>query len=412
MYCPNTTNPVPFLTVLGILTIRLSIGSKAIGSKAIGSLAIGSWVICLLAVGAHGLTIELNYDYDTNGFFDNPEAREALEFAVQAFEPLTDPLQAIQPGGNNSWTARITNPGTGAANFPVSNPAIGTGALLIFVGGYDLSDTQIGLGGPGGWTAQAPSDFIDILRNRGQGITKNNDGTAVDFGPWGGAISFDTTNPNGTSRDWHFGIDTAPSTGQSDFISIAVHELGHVLGFGLADAFNNQIPDITFLGTATTELNGGNGVQVIADHWKSGTRSPPYAIPPRAAMGGSIVLGSRTFFTPLDYAALKDTGWEVPDVLLDLPGDVDGDLDVDGVDLMRWQRGLGLTSGASLDSGDTDGDGDVDRYDGWVVRRNLGVLALVSAQTVTAQVPEPTTISLCLLQMVCLTSIFGLSRTR
>lgn len=360
---------------------------------------------CFLTAAAHGLTIELNYDYDTNGFFDNPEARQALEFAMQAFTPLTDQLLAIESSGGNSWTARITHPGSGAANFPITNPIVGAGTLLVFVGGHDLADTQVGLGGPGGWQAQASGDFIDILRNRGQGITKNtnnNFATAVDFGPWGGAISFDTTEPDGTSRDWHYGIDTAPATGQTDFLSIAVHELGHVFGFGLSDAYDNQISEGTFQGPATMELYGGIGVPVVPGHWASGTESPPYSDPPRAAMGGSIVLGSRTPFTPLDYAALKDTGWEVPDALLELPGDVNGDQVVNGSDYLQWQRSNGLTSGGSQAMGDLDGDADVDHYDSWILRRNLGMIATNAIQAnaiqaATLQVPEPTAIGLTLI---------------
>jgi hypothetical protein len=369
---------------------------------------------CFLAVESHGLTIELNYDYDTNGFFDNSEVRQALEFAVQAFTPFTDQLLEIKPDdGGNSWTARIDHPGLVAPGFPVTNPAIEASTLLIFAGGRDLLGTQVGLGGRGRASpVEGTTAFKDIVRNRGQGITNNDDDEiAVDYGPWGGSISFDTTEPSpeGTPRDWHYGIDTAPSTGQTDFLSIAVHELAHVLGFGLSDVYDNQISGSTYQGPATTEINGGIGVPVVSGHWVNGTRSPPYADPPLAAMNGSIVLGSRIPFTPLDYAALKDIGWEVPDALLGLPGDINSDLDVDGSDFMQWQRYFGVTSGASLATGDLDGDHDVDRYDGWILRRNLGMVETAISQAAAFQVPEPATTSLCLsgfLVFLALTRIF------
>jgi hypothetical protein len=45
-----------------------------------------------------------------------------------------------------------------------------------------------------------------------------------------------------------------------------------------------------------------------------------------------------------------------------IPGDFDGDGDVDGGDFLAWQRGLG-TSSATIADGDADGDGDVDDAD-------------------------------------------------
>lgn len=47
----------------------------------------------------------------------------------------------------------------------------------------------------------------------------------------------------------------------------------------------------------------------------------------------------------------------------DLKFDFDRDNDVDGADLLTWQRGLGLASCASRFEGDADDDGDVDEDD-------------------------------------------------
>ncbi|MCC7087441.1 MAG: hypothetical protein IT427_20755 [Pirellulales bacterium] len=46
-----------------------------------------------------------------------------------------------------------------------------------------------------------------------------------------------------------------------------------------------------------------------------------------------------------------------------LPGDFDGDNDVDGADFVVWQTHFPTASGASLATGDADGDGDVDGAD-------------------------------------------------
>ncbi len=72
-----------------------------------------------------------------------------------------------------------------------------------------------------------------------------------------------------------------------------------------------------------------------------------------------------------------------------VPGDFDGDGDVDGVDFGLWQSGYPTASGASLGDGDADGDGDVDGVDFglWQANypTNLGGAAM-------ATVPEPATL--------------------
>ena len=86
---------------------------------------------------------------------------------------------------------------------------------------------------------------------------------------------------------------------------------------------------------------------------------------------------------------LKDTGWDVPNMLLGLPGDSDGDQDVDGTDFLRWQKGQGMTVGALPTDGDVDGDGNVDGYDKWILRNNLGAKGATSSLDGFTQIPEP-----------------------
>lgn len=397
---------VAYRTIFGKLLKAVGLVVRAAPCRWALVLAItASW----LATPARGITIDLNYDYDTNGFFDdNPDGSKsasklALEFAARAFEPFMDNLLAIQPGGANSWTAQFRNPDTGQST-NLSNLVIPAGTVLIFAGARDLGGAgdgldpnTVGLGGPG--AVLSSSGFTEIVESRGQGTTRGV--AADDFGPWGGAIAFDTTTPAPEQpRNWYFDIDTAPSSGQIDFVSVAMHELAHLFGFGISsvDSFKSQIPTgtTTFEGPVVVELAGA-GVQLASGnvHWDFGITSPPYAdTPPPAALTPSLAIGKRRVITPLDYAGLKDIGWEVPDQLLVLPGDLDGDLDVDGSDLLRWQRGFGLTAGATAADGDANGDGGVDAYDLWVIDRNFGETGVANIQPVSAQVPEPATAGL------------------
>jgi glucose/arabinose dehydrogenase len=69
------------------------------------------------------------------------------------------------------------------------------------------------------------------------------------------------------------------------------------------------------------------------------------------------------------------------------PGDFDGDLDVDGDDLIQWQGDYGLN-----ENSDADGDGDSDGHDFLLWQRNFGTDLNAPLSAVT--VPEPTSIML------------------
>jgi hypothetical protein len=69
-----------------------------------------------------------------------------------------------------------------------------------------------------------------------------------------------------------------------------------------------------------------------------------------------------------------------------LQGDFDVDGDVDGDDFLAWQRGLGITTGATLADGDADGDGAVDGDDLAIWKTNFASSGAVGA---VGSVPEP-----------------------
>lgn len=109
--------------------------------------------------------------------------------------------------------------------------------------------------------------------------------------------------------------------------------------------------------------------------------------------------GSATVY--LDRIALTDTTFVAPE-----NADFDGDGDIDGDDLLALQRGLGMTSGASLEQGDANGDGAVDELDLAVWQNNYGMEAALSG---SLAVPEPTT---CGLGFVLAFTLLSSSRLR
>src|SRR5262249_40542308 len=122
----------------------------------------------------------------------------------------------------------------------------------------------------------------------------------------GGSISFDS------NTTWSFaGTGGTPGASQVDFLSVALHELGHVLGYGNASSWNNQISPgspPTFTGTHTQAVNGSApALDPGLANWAEGTTSGGSI----TAMNPSIVPGVRRLFTSLDWAGLSDIGWNL-----------------------------------------------------------------------------------------------------
>ena len=74
--------------------------------------------------------------------------------------------------------------------------------------------------------------------------------------------------------------------------------------------------------------------------------------------------------------------------------DFDEDGSVDGTDFLLWQRGYGITSGATRSQGDADADGDVDDADLALWQSQYGTIPISVAASV---VPEPSSLALTLM---------------
>lgn len=248
------------------------------------------------------LSIVIDYSYDTNNFFDTQEKRDLFQQAADTYAArITDDLTAITPSGDNTWQAEFTDPATGQTTH-AQNLTIAQDTLIVFAGGRDLSDATLGIGGPGGYSANGSSTWLATVDRRGQSGAAGSHPT--DFGPWGGSITFDTSG-----TDWFFGETTdGMGADQADFLSVATHELGHILGFGTAASFDNLVSNHHFVGAKSdVEYNHANYPPLASDnsHWADGTMDDGNEV----AMDPAISLGSRKLLTDLDWAALDDIGW-------------------------------------------------------------------------------------------------------
>ena len=244
------------------------------------------------------------------------QRRAALEAAASVYEnAFSDNLNAINPtGGINSYNAVIGNPST-SETLTLSNLAIEQNEVRIFVGAQDVAAAAFA--GPGGAQIFPNTDFGNNVLSRGQGNTIGSD--ATDFSLWGGAITFDSNlTASGFDFDWYWDTDNTDglSTSHVDFLSVAVHELGHVFGFGSADSFDNQVVNIDgelyFTGPNAVAAFGGELIPLddIAGHFEEGLLDNSLSLDP------SITIGQRNLLQTLDYAVFADIGWEVNPALI------------------------------------------------------------------------------------------------
>lgn len=248
----------------------------------------------------HLLTITIQFDYsrDTNNFFENTARRQILELAGETLgDRLDDHLLAITSGGNNTWSLTSFHP-SGTGSFTLNNPSIPENTVVVFVGSRNMS--SLAVGGPGGYSSSGSDAWNDLVAARGQAGILNTPET--DFSLWGGAITFDI------DTNWYFGTSAdGQGSNQYDFLSVAMHELGHVLGIGTAGSWDNQVSGSFFVGPhAVAEY--GDKVPLSGDsHFESETMDQGHEV----AMDPDLLVGTRKLFTALDYAALADIGWEV-----------------------------------------------------------------------------------------------------
>lgn len=305
---------------------------------------VGIWAgLAAVVIPARaGIVIQFDYTYDTGKFFSK-EAKAALEKAAESYTVFTDKLSEVKPGGDDEWEVNFDNPGDGM-QVKLKNPTVAKDTLVVYVGARDLTG-ELARGGFGGFDfgAKASDAFKETAFARGQAgaLLK----APTDFSTWGGAIVFDTEK-DGKAIDYSFDLKAAPKAGQLDFVGVARHELGHVLGFGLAPSWDTYLKDLgkdqfEFTGPTSKAVFGDKNVPLeekVHEHWAAGTTSTDINgkkdqlvhFEPESDYSKRLVM------TRLDYAGFRDVGWEVPAALVPAPPSV----------LLLVVGGLGLVGAA------------------------------------------------------------------
>jgi hypothetical protein len=227
--------------------------------------------------------IEFDYRFDTNGFFDSPARRANLEAAAAYWESIIKDEFADIPVGTS--TPFVVNPRTGNSDLFVTDRPIDD--LLVFVGAAPLEGSTLAESGPSGF-------FVNEARY----VSSN-------FEPWIGTMAFDST------VNWFF--DPTPESDNDipansfDFLSTAIHELAHVLGFGTSAAFEDLVSGFSFRGSNARAANSGSSIPLAGDraHIQDGF----LVNGTETLMDPTTVTGVRTLATPIDVAMLVDIGY-------------------------------------------------------------------------------------------------------
>ena len=266
-------------------------------------------------VQAHALEIRIDYTYDTNNFFNTQEKRDAMEAVADFYgNMIQDNLLRIdQSEFSASWTASFFHPSTGALQ-TIPGLVVPEDVIIVYVGGRGLGGSTAGVAGPGGFTSASGGQlWFDRVLGRGQpGAESLTPSENTDYAPWGGSISFDNS-----SRTWNFSqTGNQPGT---EFMKIALHEMGHVLGIGTADTWDNQLSGGTFTGPAVIN-SFGSAPGADGGHFQGSLNSELFgsfgvthgSSRPVLMLPGSIDTGTNfDVATDLDLAALVDIGWEI-----------------------------------------------------------------------------------------------------
>jgi hypothetical protein len=258
--------------------------------------------------------------------------------------------------------------------------------IKVYVGSRSLDIPDGGSGGAGGAVVSGSPAFLDNTASRGQSGALSNPKT--DFGPWGGSIGFDIGTP------WYFGLTSGGLTSNKvDFLSVATHELAHLLGFSASQpSWSAKVSGALFTGANATAANGGVAPTVSGSHWlgmnsKVGPNGPTQV----ALMDASVPTGTRRQVTLLDWAAMTDVGWRLAGT-----GDADANGIINFVDFQTLEQNLGRTN-ARWSQGDFNEDGVVDTADYALLMksysRQQGGGAVPAAWLEGSNVPEPGVVS-------------------
>lgn len=300
-------------------------------------------------MSASAVSISLVYQNPSDPFFNTTAQATMNQAAADVSFAITTSLnsltQDVYTGTNGSttatanWSLSYTNPTDGTTQVTLPTFALGIDEIVIYIGSRDLPGSTLGVGGPGGagiglsggglqsqWVGAV--DAMEASSNagmvRGGPVLGTFSGTStlgstpagydLSYGYTVGALAIDSL------AVWNLDYSVLPTAGQNDLYSVAVHEMIHAIGFGIAPTWDEHVSGTNWNGSAVVDLLG-SGVGVLSaggDHIANGLTGTPLidgvfqiGQSQEALMDPTLLVGTRKYLTDLDLAFLQDMGWEV-----------------------------------------------------------------------------------------------------
>jgi len=229
-----------------------------------------------------GFDIQFDYRFDTEGWFDEGK-KAALEKAAEIWESIIlDDFENIKAGE----TVHASKPdGSGFEAFMLD---------------YEIDDVAVFV---------YADQLGNALAEAGATTYEGDRNTESLFQPWLGEIEFNS------AESWFVDANTdrTPDVpfSQADFLSVAVHEIGHILGVSSnITAFKNLTSNGKFTGEKSSAVNGGNPIPLDrrGSHIEDGFEISGLD---EHALDPSLQRGTRKLLTTLDVALLDDIGYTV-----------------------------------------------------------------------------------------------------
>lgn len=265
------------------------------------------------------LTFQFDYRYDRAGYFRDPARRKILELAGRLIADRIDThLAAIIPEHGRSWSTWIKNPET---HKPVKlkDLRIHKDRIIIFPGSAPKSAPKEGE--KAGLAFTVPDYKTSALGDSAWKRTVYARG--IDTGTGGKKYLFPRIASLSITRGYayHFGVTTAGlSPSRRDFLTVAVHELGHAIGLGTSDLFMAKVE---------TYLYGVPGVYQTSRSYFHATSLPSPGLLPldvskdnqlhwardqkwedlAPALTPQVVPNDRHLFSGLDRLAVREIGF-------------------------------------------------------------------------------------------------------